>query len=455
MACSQVGTIKSVGIFLEDISLSLGTTSTDIGVSLGLFTAFSYFPAPLIVALYRVTSLRRVILILGACLISLGVTLTALATNNVLVAVYLSIAGIGNCMLAISSTLALDQLGSNQNFNLLYGVGMSGFGLGMVLLPILADVLGRAYGWRGGIFILGGLMANLVPCAMTIQVEPAFGQDLTTVHRANIDNFEESGRSEERFCNDRPTEEEETTLLCPERSPCTSSYQPEHQLLDDDTSMESTAVNKIQKEFQEQDQNSRQFLDRIRNSIRRSDFYRDPIFNVMFVSEFMFGMLYCGWHAFLVPHAIQRGYSIRATISMTLFASVGNFLGRLLAGALSDRLANPICLYLVAALLNASAILCDAFFHHYYVMLVTACISAMCIAGMAVMGPLAVRKRASPANFDVAYAVNELFFGSGTFFGGYLSGSCLPYRNLMGDTAAELANYITPHKPQLWIEPNL
>ena len=47
MACSQVGTIKSMGIFLEDISLSLGTTSTDIGVSLGLFTAFSYFPGRL------------------------------------------------------------------------------------------------------------------------------------------------------------------------------------------------------------------------------------------------------------------------------------------------------------------------------------------------------------------------------------------------------------------------
>ncbi|XP_011668055.2 monocarboxylate transporter 12-like [Strongylocentrotus purpuratus] len=377
---------------------------------------------PLIVALYRVRSLRRVIMILGACLISLGVILTALATNNGLVAIYLSIAGIGHCMLTLSLTLALDQLASNQNFNLLYGVGMSGFGLGMVLLPILADVLGQVYGWRGGVLILGGLMANLVPLAMTIQVEPASGQDRTTGRSANIDTFEESGPSEERFCNDRPTEEEDTTLLSLESSPGTSSYQPEHQLLDDDPSMESTAVDKILKESQEQDASSRSILDSIRDSIRRSDFYRDPIFNVMFVSTFIYGVLYCGWHAFLVPHAILRGYSIRATILMTLFASVGNFLGRLLAGALSDRLANPILLFLVAALVNAFAILCDAFIHHYYVMLVTACVSALSIAGMSVLGPLAVRKRASPANFDVAYAVNDQFFGLGTFLGGYLSG---------------------------------
>ena len=62
-------------------------------------------------------------------------------------------------MLTIFSTVALDQLVNNQNFNLLYGVGTSGFGFGMVLLPILADVLGQAYGWRGGVLILGGLMA--------------------------------------------------------------------------------------------------------------------------------------------------------------------------------------------------------------------------------------------------------------------------------------------------------
>ena len=171
-----------------------------------------------------------------------------------------------------------------------------------------------------------------------------------------------------------------------ENRPRTSFYQPKHQLPDDDPSMKSTAVDKILKESQEQDPSSRQILNRIRNSIRQSDFYRDPLLNVMFVSNFMFGVLYCGWHAFLVPHAIQRGYSIRATILMTLFASVGNFLGRLLAGALSDRLANPISLYLVAALLNASAILCDAFIHQYYVMLVTACVSAISIAGMSVLG---------------------------------------------------------------------
>ena len=71
-------------------------------------------------------------------------------------------------MVTLSS---LDQHSNSENFHILYAVGMSGFGLGMVLLPFLAEVIGEAYGWRGGLLVLGGLMTHMIPCAMAIQVE--------------------------------------------------------------------------------------------------------------------------------------------------------------------------------------------------------------------------------------------------------------------------------------------
>lgn len=43
-ASSDVGIIKTIGIYLKDINTSLGTTSTDIGIAIGLFGAFGNFP---------------------------------------------------------------------------------------------------------------------------------------------------------------------------------------------------------------------------------------------------------------------------------------------------------------------------------------------------------------------------------------------------------------------------
>ncbi|XP_063955088.1 monocarboxylate transporter 5-like [Lytechinus pictus] len=418
MACSQVGTIKTIGIYLEDISWSLGTTSADIGLALGLFNAFGTFLAPLIVALYRLRTIRRVMLISGSCFISLGVVLTAMATTNAQIAIYLAISGIGHCILGTLTTVALDQIAKTQNFDSLYALGMSGFGLGMVLLPFLADVLGLVYGWRGGLLILCGLMCNLIPCATAIQVEPSSCNDKVS---DVIDDFNGSGSDEERDCKDYSTDGE-ITPLCPESGRGAQPDRTKRLVVGEVRSAKSSAVDHNQMDPHEHDSSSRPCLGRLSERVRGSDFYRSRVFNLVLLANMTFGVVYCGLHGFLVPHAIQRGYSINAAILMTFFASIGNFLGRLLTGALSDRLAKPIILYLVATLLNIVAILCDVILRNNYVMFVMACLSAISIASKAVLGPLILRKTASPGSFNVAYAAHELLFGFGNFLGGYLSG---------------------------------
>nr|XP_054752523.1 monocarboxylate transporter 12-like [Lytechinus pictus] len=370
MACSQVGTIKTIGIYLEDISWSLGTTSADIGLALGLFNAFGTF------------------------------------------------LGIGHCILGTLTTVALDQIAKTQNFDALYALGMSGFGLGMVLLPFLADVLGLVYGWRGGLLILGGLMCNLIPCATAIQVEPSSCNDKVS---DVIDDFNGSGSDEERDCKDYSTDGE-ITPLCPESGRGAQPDRTKRLVVGEVRSAKSSAVDHNRMDPHEHDSSSRPCLGRLGEIVRGSDFYRNRVFNLVLLANMTFGVVYCGWHGFLVPHAIQRGYSINAAILMTFFASIGNFLGRLLTGALSDRLAKPIILYLVATLLNIVAILCDVILRNNYVMFVMACLSAISIASKAVLGPLILRKTASPGSFNVAYAAHELLFGFGNFLGGYLSG---------------------------------
>ncbi|XP_041466526.1 uncharacterized protein LOC121417037 [Lytechinus variegatus] len=413
LSFTQVGIVKSIGIYLKDISNSLGTTSKDIGVALGLFNALCYFPAPLFIALHGVHWTRRPLLIGGSIFISLGVMLTALATNNALIAVYLSISGLGYCIVGISATLTLSQLISEQNFYLLIGFGTSGFGLGMFLLPLLAELLDEFYGWRGGILILSCLMAHIVPCAVAVRL-PLTGSrpvNLSAIYQ----ELEHSGVSDESLVNNCSSEEEDNTPLCPRGAHRNLAAAGE-------SSTYSSLVNGMEMESRENETSARQTFARLHDSFYRSDFYRDPVFIFLFLASATFGIVSCGWHSFLVPSAIQRGYSIRATILVTFYASVGNFIGRLLGGALSGRLADPITLCIGAALMNSVSILCDAFFRNYYVIILTSCISDLSLGGLSVFILLSIKKRASPGSFDVALAVNGVFFGFGTFLGGYLSG---------------------------------
>ena len=59
---------------------------------------------------------------------------------------------------------------ARENFNLLYSLGATGYGAGMVLLPLLAELLREAYGWRGGLLIISALMANIIPVGMAIKL---------------------------------------------------------------------------------------------------------------------------------------------------------------------------------------------------------------------------------------------------------------------------------------------
>eukprot|EP00057_Strongylocentrotus_purpuratus_P008723 XP_011663197.1 PREDICTED: uncharacterized protein LOC105437828 [Strongylocentrotus purpuratus] len=259
----QVGILKTIGIFIEDISISLGTTSTDIGIALGLFTAFCNFPAPIIAALFRHHSIRRLLLISGSCLPPIGVALTSMATSKVQLTIYLSITGLGYCIVMVCCTMTLHRV-AKENFNLIYSLGATGFGAGMVLLPLLGEFLRQAYDWRGGLLIISALMANFIPCAVAIKLE----SDESSTQRGGFQII--------------PS----TLPECPEKGECNSSTSHDTKGDNDD----KTGV-----------------LCRINNSLRQSDFYADPWFNLVFVLQFAFYMVYCSWHSFLIPHASAKG----------------------------------------------------------------------------------------------------------------------------------------------------
>ncbi|XP_030839729.1 monocarboxylate transporter 6-like [Strongylocentrotus purpuratus] len=346
-----VGIMKTIGIYLEDINKSLGTTSTDLGIALGLLNAFCHLPAPFLAALYRHHSTRRLLLISGTCLPPIGVALTSMATSNA----------------------------QMENYNLLFSLGLTGYGAGMVLLPLLAEFLRQAYGWRGGLLIISALMAHIIPVGMAIKLE----LDESSTQRNGFQSVPSSPKGEE----------------------CNTS-----------TSQDITDENR--------DDNG--IFRRITNSLRQSDLYVDPIFILVYGVTLASHIVWSGWHSFLVPHALQRGISVRNTIIITFSAAIGNALSRVAVGSLTNSLVKPVDLFLFATILDIAALLCNVYFVNYYAMLVTTCISSVAIAGKAVLSQLIVRDRASSQKYDVAFAVDQFFIGFGMILGGYLSGKESP-----------------------------
>ncbi|XP_071493376.1 monocarboxylate transporter 7-like [Diadema antillarum] len=170
----QMGVIKSVGVFLSNIQASLGESDTGIGVALGLFSACISSPAPLVGYFYgRLPSFsRRMMLIAGPLLSSLGLVLASLAVNYVQFSASLGLSGVGFSFMLMCILLELSEQ-ARTHFGLFLSIGSTGFAAGMSVIPLLGEFLMNVYGWRGAMLILGGLMGNLIPMIAAIRPKTA------------------------------------------------------------------------------------------------------------------------------------------------------------------------------------------------------------------------------------------------------------------------------------------
>ena len=459
----------------------------------------------------------------------------------------------------MSSVLALHQL-EEENFNLLYSLASCGYSLGMILPPLLADFLLGAYGWRGGMLVLGGLMANIIPSTLAIPVRkeaktsknnssgsrPSLAKnrpsDVSGFQRSTEDTSAEYNDAVQRKSDTSGTTDGDADQIIPDihtaydssaqgviqpdtsseiggnkaekvitdthesydepvqRTPseATATYYSQFKQINPVPAGDHAALNdevlgnmlethtpygdpeKMKKELDlsgvehettssdrtpllggsevtdascedrslrkrvrfkyperrvllsEEDTSSGKdsstlgstpTLQRILGSeIQNSDFYLDPCLNCIILASFILGIVYSGWHSFLVPHVIERGVSIHLAIVITTFAAIGNMTGRISAGVLSHRLLRPIVLFLILTIINIAALLCYAYIQSYYIMLVTSLLSAGAIAGRAVLMYLSGRERTTPEKFPITYAAIQVFFGTGNLLGGYMSG---------------------------------
>lgn len=367
--------------------------------------------------------------------------------------------------------MILDSV-AGANFNLLYSLSTCGYAVGICLFPLLAESLLVAYDWRGVLLIIGGLMFNVVPCVIGIRISAqrlASGDDLESLHTLSSGTCaSESMGIERNFPCDGgdvigeykathnetgdPTQEllhtrsssrpglskrgstyEGVDVICENEAkniPGTDEISDKEPLLNACVGQdfpailanESSSLGKPSYKNRLESVDDDGISSKMKAWLRNTELYGNPVSIFIILSFAIHEIVYIGWHTFLIPHALQRGLSIKQTIILTLSVALGNVSGRIIVGILTHRLVDPISLYLTFTILNIAALLCDAFIPFFYVMLIASLCSGASVAGRAVLGPLALKSRVSPANLAMVVGVMDVFLGCGAVIGGYTAG---------------------------------
>ncbi|XP_054755301.1 uncharacterized protein LOC129261269 [Lytechinus pictus] len=387
-SCTKIGLIKAMGILFQDVSRDLQMTATDLGIALGLF-------------------------------ISIG----NVATLHPLLA---SVTGLGNAIVRMPCLLLLSEL-ANDNFNLLFSLSSCGYSLGMVIYPIFAEELLIAYGWRGVLLILAGVMFHEVPCLMAFkmpleEIPPDDAiQDVTSGHHASLNELQKEEMHP--TCHQNRCEEAEQTSegsFASDRDPFLTSlkadgYKHEH---------DSILDKKLRSHGRNPSSRSSWTagVGTIKKWYRDTLIYADPLSLFIFLSFAAVQYVTCGWVSFLVPQALQRGLSIQNISLLTSCAAFGGVFARLAVAFLTHKLVRPIDMFLFMTILNALALATDACISNLFAMSFAAFCTGLSTSARSNLGHLVIRDRVSADHLAMSMAFLEVFGGIAVFLGGYTTG---------------------------------
>ncbi|XP_041477137.1 monocarboxylate transporter 14-like [Lytechinus variegatus] len=429
VSCSHIGAVKVISVLAIDISKSLHATPTDIGAEIGMIIAFYFLTTPIVGALINRWGQPRLFLLIGATLESSALVFTAFANTNIAVFIFLALVGIGNSFLWMTCFLVLNKI-AGENFKLLFSLSSCGFPVGMTLFPFLAEELLAVYSWRDVLLIIGALTFNLIPCAMMINVSldltehKACGESRSiTWHDASLTGV--YGRVHTADCRNCQDSDVSTAGSTDSDSGDRNSHiEPQmfSTVLYDLTysDQDDSAIDRSSEEESQLD------IYGLPHGIvewwKKTAFYANPLLVFVILSFGTQEFIYSGWHAFLLPKALQQGISARNTIIIALSAAVGNLSGRISVGVLTHRNFDPVNMYLTLSVLNISAIASYGFISYYMVMLVTSCFSGMAIAGRAVLGPLVMKSTVPGEHFSTMIGILYVVAGFFSLLGGYSAG---------------------------------
>ena len=294
--------------------------------------------------------------------------------------------------MSITLGIALSEQ-SGDRFDLLFGIGKSGYSLGMSVFPLLAEYLKNIYGWRGSLIIIGAIMANIIPLVLLVETD----KGLTERGAAQREEENPSMNDIDANSEQETAQSHQSLITRDEEYPVQS---------DNDSMCSNNNCSSLYK------------------LLADSVFNRDRCLVVILTAYAILSMVDAGWHAFLIPRAVRRGLPTSMALYLAYTAAVACFIGRCLSGMIiKPKFITAHDWHMVLTIINALSLIADVCFPHFAVMIVTSFVTALTIGEMNILMVVICRNRAPLPSFPAIFVAIEIIFGVGAFIGTTLTGS--------------------------------
>nr|XP_054774616.1 monocarboxylate transporter 7-like [Lytechinus pictus] len=437
----EVGTVKSFGLFINDMTRDLQTTTAILGLAVGLSNGLSSILAIANIPLMKTFSARQLIIV-GAIITSLGLMFSALSKSGEHFVWTMGIAGIGLSIVIFPAltTATLDYF--PDNFEKVVSVILTGGGLGMMLLPLLVEQLHEEYGWRGAMVILGAVNLNYIVVGALMKPVKLQNQEGPRTTRATESKTAQEGYLEVT----QVTRDESNAVKQSVKLQIPKVESSEYNTLSGRHLLEEDHVIKIVSDVDpvEHDIIANELVYPPKSSIDQSPkeegttksfpqevslratrlcssikiffdvrlFAENPSFIFPLFFEFLFGITYTCWIIYVIPNAVAKGYTTAEGAFLAAAGGAANIVGRLVIGFISSRDFVPEeMLSCLLSLTAATAFFCNTFASSFWSLVVLAFMNGFASGAKIVIGNI-LAKKSLPLEF-VSNGMCYQFFSLG------------------------------------------
>lgn len=162
------GTIKSFGIFLQDLREDFGETNSRVSWIVSICVFVMTFNGPLSSVMTSRFGFQLVVM-LGGLLISSGTIATSFTTSvNQMYITYGLVAGLGYSLTFLPTVTILSQY-FNRHRSLVTAVASTGESLSMFALAPAFSALRDKIGWRHTMVVIGALQSTIIVCGTLLR----------------------------------------------------------------------------------------------------------------------------------------------------------------------------------------------------------------------------------------------------------------------------------------------
>ncbi|XP_072046251.1 monocarboxylate transporter 12-like [Amphiura filiformis] len=323
-----LGWFQSPTFFFVEWQREFRSTSTEASVlvSIGSVVFAIFSPLGSVLAAWIGT---RITVMTGGLLVSIGMLSTMFMDSIMgIILTWGVVTGFGFSLVFSPSISMIGQY-FDEHFTLATGVAFSGGSIGQICVPLITDALIDAYGWRGAMCMLSGIMCHLIVCGAVLR---PMGDHKRLKERkvTKSDNvYENRAFEEDNILDDNSPEAPESTLS-------TSNCSVQH----DDTNDNKIDTDDINNAIESPSKRTKSV--KTSPAVKGSAMFvakslvQNIGFDVILIVFILMGFISFTPVAHTIPIALKAGISgSKAAILPTVFG-VGSLIGRLVPSFIAD-----------------------------------------------------------------------------------------------------------------------